>query len=91
MEKQIETYLRSKIKQKGGLALKFISPGTSGVMDRIVLLPKGIIIFIETKSAGKALRPLQVAMKRKFESLGFRCEKIDSKEQVNNLIKEYDL
>ena len=88
MEKQIETYLREQVKKKGGLALKFVSPGNNGVMDRILLLQGGVVIFVETKSPGKPLRPLQAAVKRQFEALGFRCEKIDSKEQVRELINE---
>ena len=88
MEKQIEAYLRNEVKKRGGLALKFVSPGTAGVMDRILLIQGGLAIFVETKSTGKQLRPLQVAMKRKFEALGFRCEVIDSKEQVKTLINE---
>lgn len=38
-EKDIENYLKKKC---AGLCLKFTSPGTIGVPDRIVVLPKGI-------------------------------------------------
>ncbi|MDU2112388.1 MAG: VRR-NUC domain-containing protein, partial [Clostridiales bacterium] len=40
-EKEIEAYLRIRIKKLGGIAYKFTSPGNDGVPDRIVLLPKG--------------------------------------------------
>jgi hypothetical protein len=57
-------------------------------MDRIVLLPGGIIAFVETKAPGKKLDPRQAYVKKQFEALGFRCYKIDSKQQVKNLINE---
>lgn len=88
MEKQIETYLRDKVKKHGGLALKLVSPGFTGIMDRMLLIQGGLIVFVETKAKGKNLKPRQAYVKRQFEALGFRCEKIDSKEQVDNLIKE---
>jgi len=88
LEKQIEKYLKDQVDKRGGLALKFVTPGTSGVMDRLIMLPGAIIVFVETKAPGKPLKPLQAAMKRKFEALGFRCEKIDSKEQAKQLINE---
>ena len=41
LESQLERKLRDEVKAKGGLALKFVSPGTVGVPDRIVLAPDG--------------------------------------------------
>jgi len=84
-EKHIETYLRDQVKKKGGLALKFVSPGFSGVMDRIILLPGGKIIFVETKAPGKKLRARQAFVKRQFEALGFTVLVIDSKDKVNEI------
>lgn len=40
-EKATERYLRNEIKAIGGEAYKFVSPGVSGVPDRIVCLPDG--------------------------------------------------
>ena len=48
-ERDIELKLRDAVKAVGGLCWKFTSPGTSGVPDRIVLMPKGRIAFVETK------------------------------------------
>ena len=33
-EKQIEKYLRLRIEERGGVCLKFVSPGQDGVPDR---------------------------------------------------------
>lgn len=62
-EKTIEAKLVQAVRTKGGLALKFTSPGFDGVPDRLVLLPGGKIAFIELKAPGKTLRPLQVRRK----------------------------
>ena len=63
-EKTIEAKLVTAVRQLGGLALKFISPGLDGVPDRLVLLPGGRMAFIELKAPGKKMRPLQVRRKR---------------------------
>lgn len=86
LEKKIEQYLRDEVKKAGGLAIKFVSPGFTGLPDRICLLPGGRIWFVETKAPGKDLRPRQRAIKNILEKLGFTYFKIDSKEQVKNLI-----
>ena len=37
IENDIEKYLVRRVKQMGGLALKFVSPSMAGVPDRIVI------------------------------------------------------
>lgn len=49
-ESQIERRLVQGVKERGGMCLKFTSPGTPGVPDRIVLTPDGRVIFIELKT-----------------------------------------
>ena len=41
-EKEIEKRLVAEVKKNGGICPKFVSPGYSGMPDRIILLPKGI-------------------------------------------------
>ena len=40
IENDIEKYLVRRVKQMGGLALKFVSPSMAGVPDRIVMIRK---------------------------------------------------
>ena len=40
-EKTIENKLKTAVKEKGGLCLKFTSPGFDGVPDRIILMSGG--------------------------------------------------
>ena len=87
-EKQIEQKLVKAVKARGGIAPKFSSPGFDGVPDRIVLLPRGRIAFIELKAKGRKMRPLQVRRKRQLESLGFSVYCIDSPEQIGGILDE---
>lgn len=87
-EKSTEQKLVKAVKAKGGLAPKFVSPGFDGVPDRIVLLPRGRIAFIELKAKGRKMRPLQVRRKRQLESLGFSVYCIDSPEQIGGILDE---
>ena len=87
-EKFIEKKLVEAVKKMGGLAPKFVSPGLDGVPDRIVLLPHGVLAFIELKAPGKKMRPLQVRRKRQLEQLGFSVYCVDSLEQIENILQE---
>ena len=65
-EKEVEQKLVKAVKLAGGFCIKFTSPGFDGVPDRLVLLPKGRIAFIELKAPGKKPRALQ---KRRMKQL----------------------
>ncbi len=63
MEKDIESYLRKRVKAAGGLALKLVCPGCTGVPDRLILLPGGRAYFAETKDTGElALQRVRTLM-----------------------------
>lgn len=88
-ESIIEVYLRDRVKAMGGKAYKFVSPGNSGVPDRLVLLPGGRSIFIELKAPGKVPTPIQILQHRKIRALGFTVLIIDSIEKVDEFIREF--
>lgn len=88
LEKTIEAKLVKAVKLMGGLAPKFVSPGMDGVPDRLVLLSGGKIAFVELKTDGKQLRPLQVRRKRQLETLGFSVYCIDRQEQIGGILDE---
>lgn len=85
-EKEIEKYLREKVRNHEGLCWKFVSPGTAGVPDRMVVL-KDRVYFVELKAPGKDLRELQEYRKAQLEGYGQTVVTIDSKERVNEFIK----
>lgn len=88
MEKTIEARLKNRIELVGGLCWKFVSPGTAGVPDRIVLLPGGRVLFVELKDSGKGLRPLQKYRKRQLEDRGFDVRVIDREKLLEELERE---
>ena len=87
LEKDIESYLREEVKKVGGNAYKFNSPENAGVPDRIVLLPRSRIVFIELKAPGAVPRPLQKVQISKIKKFGFPVLVIDSKEKVDLFIQ----
>ena len=49
-ESAIEALLVRAVHQTGGRCYKWVSPGNSGVPDRIVILPDSRVIFVELKT-----------------------------------------
>jgi hypothetical protein len=49
LEREIEQSLCKMVRSHGGMCLKWVCPGWSGVPDRIIVLPGGRVIFAETK------------------------------------------
>lgn len=87
-EKKIEQALVSAIKAQGGVCWKFVSPGTAGVPDRIILMPMGRIAFVEVKAPGERPRKLQLARHRLLRHLGFRTFVLDNPEQIGGILDE---
>lgn len=87
-EKLIEKKLREEIKKLGGLALKFLPNFWVGAPDRIVLLPGGKVYWVELKSTGQKLRPVQKNRKKELERLGFKVYKIDCQKDLDKFLQE---
>lgn len=72
LEKEVESALRIMIERHGGLCLKWVCPGWSGVPDRIILLPGGRVLFAELKRPrGGKVAPLQAWWSNRLAKLGF--------------------
>lgn len=89
-EKTLERKLVQAVKNMGGLCLKFVSPGFDGVPDRIVLLPHKRMAFVEIKTTGQKMRPIQVRRKRQLEMLGFFVYCLDRPEQIGVILNEIE-
>ena len=87
-ESFIEEKLTKAVKQNGGLCWKLTSPGTAGVPDRIILMPKGRIAFVEVKAPGEKPRPLQLSRHRLLRRLGFKVYVLDALEDIEKIISE---
>lgn len=88
-EAKLEAKFRDKVKKSGGIALKFVSPGYSGVTDRLVIVPGGVIVFVELKDGNKPLTALQ----RQFERMikGYKCkhEVVRCDADIDSFIDKY--
>lgn len=81
-EKLLEKTLRERIKNLGGIALKFHCLSFTGFPDRVVLMPFGRIYFVELKSEGKKPTKIQLAVHKILRDLGFSVWVVDTQEKL---------
>lgn len=87
-EREIERKLVLEVRRNGGISPKVVSPGTNGMPDRIVLMPKGRMAFVELKAPGKKPSRIQVVRHIRLKELGYRTYVVDSIEKVREVIDE---
>lgn len=69
LESTLERRLVELVKKAGGRAFKWVSPGETGVPDRICVFPAGKVIFVELKRPGRK-DGRSARQKKIFEVLG---------------------
>ena len=70
LEKEIEAQLRDGVRRLDGWCLKFVSPGFTGVPDRIIIMPGGRIAFVELKRPGQKERQRQAFVQARLRRMG---------------------
>lgn len=90
LEKDVEKHLKSQISKRGGLSLKWTSPGTRGVPDQILLLPNGDTVFVEVKRPDGSTRKLQDKMIKNLQDLRQTVFICHSRLQVDTLIRDLE-
>lgn len=85
-EKRVEALLVSGVKRMGGVAYKFVSPGNSGVPDRIVLMPGGMVYFVELKRKTGQLTTLQKRQIGRLQDMGCRVTVLRGIGDVRNFL-----
>lgn len=106
LEKELEKYFVEQCTKKGYWCLKFTSPSTAGVPDRIVLTRFGTYFAELKRPKVGSLSRLQDATFKKLQKYGHSVVVIQSKEDVdrfvhnigvlektvwNNILKDSDL
>jgi hypothetical protein len=86
LEKQVEAHLIKRVKALGGMAYKFTSPAHKGVSDRIVCLPNGQTWFVELKTEGGRLSPLQKVFASDMARMNQKYVCLWNKEQIDEFI-----
>ena len=87
LERDIERYLVRRAIEHGGKAYKWVSPGHVGVADRIVLLPGGVVWFVELKTVKGRLSPWQKLFAVDLRRMGMNYIVIRSKGEVDELLQ----
>lgn len=85
-EKKLESDFGKRIKAMGGESIKFTSPTHSGVPDRLVMVPLGVTCFVEFKSTGEKLEPLQAWWQRRLKVLEVKHFVVDEPEMIDVVI-----
>lgn len=94
-EGRVEKYLVAQCQKHKLMCLKFTSPGTNDVPDRIVIGTDAdhepLTLFVEVKAPGSVPRPSQVQMFTKMRDYGAHVVVVDSTRAVDALINDYVL
>ena len=69
-ESELERILVDEVRNVGGKAFKWISPGNDGVPDRIVFFPGGKVYYVELKTERGRISAQQKIQMRRLEELG---------------------
>lgn len=85
-EKAIERYLAERVKEMGGVCLKYSNPGMTGYPDRAVLLPGGTTVWVELKSRGRKPTSVQRERIKKLADLGHSVAVVDSRKRVDEVL-----
>lgn len=78
LEKDLERRCRELVESMDGKLFKWRSPGNKGVQDRILVLPRGFVAFVEFKKPKGKFQPLQQHWQKWFRDRGHRTYVIDS-------------
>lgn len=88
LEAGLEQKMKTEVEAKGGMFLKWTSPGFTGVPDRIALLPGGRILFVEVKRPGvtDGRTPRQKRVAFQLQELGFDVIRAASLEELRDAL-----
>lgn len=89
LENEVENFLRCEVEKHGGRCQKFLPDYARGWPDRIVLLPDGVLVWVETKRpVGGVLDGPQLVAHEILRRLGQRVEVVWTKAEAEKLVHE---
>ena len=83
---KLRTYLRRRVRELGGEARGYMSPGHTGVADQLVFLPGGRILLVEIKAGRDTIKPLQRREAEVMGRLGFITRFVRNKEDIDEVL-----
>lgn len=88
-EKSVEQRLQEEVKKIGGKAYKLSAAVDAGMPDRLVCIPGGKAIFVETKRPkGGRLSHIQRYRHKELRLMGFGVRVINTSKAVEEFITE---
>ena len=87
-ESAVERKLVAGLRARGWRALKFVSPGTDGVPDRICLGPGGRVVFVEVKTDTGRLSAVQRAQIERLRRSGHDVRVLFGAKAVEGFIRK---
>lgn len=89
MEAKLQAKIIEKCKEYGILAFKTVAVGRRGFPDLTLILPGGVVVFIELKTKTGKLRPNQIIIRDKLLKQGANIHVIRSVEEFTALLRTY--
>lgn len=90
LESTIERHLVEGVKKRGGLCLKFVSPSSAGVPDRLIITAAGKVIFVELKTESGRLSKLQKYMIGEMRRRGADVRVLKGLDEVKQFLAELE-
>lgn len=91
IERDVESALTRAVRRAGGMCVKFLPDFVKGFPDRLVLLPGGRVVFVETKRPdGGRVDEIQKLRQAQLRKLGFDARIIHTREEVASFAREID-
>lgn len=90
-EKALERRLVDKVRERGCVALKMNDVMHCGMPDRLIVMPGGRVMWVEVKSLGKKVTPLQASRIKDLRRLGFPVYVVDSGEMLEEFLQLLDV
>ena len=90
LEKTIERKLVEGVRKLGGMCIKFVSPGTPGVPDRIIITATGRVIFAELKTETGRLTKIQKYTVGEMQKRGADVRVVKGIDAVKELLAEIE-
>lgn len=88
LESSVEQHLRRRVEERGGRCVKFDPGSYRGWPDRVVLLPGGALVWVETKRPrGGRVSPSQLLAHEQLRRLGQRVEVVWTKGEADALLE----
>lgn len=81
LESAVEAIFARRVRELGGVSMKF-APVVAGNPDRIVLLPDGVVVFVELKAPGGRLSAVQRLWHARAAALGTHVQVVTGPQEA---------